>query len=154
MALKVSAYSQYLRDHSTCPHLPYEDQPGVCDRCGATLTGRQRRWCSDRCQFEWRREHDWGSARSAAVERDDHTCRHCGARERYDWRNPAEAVRLEVNHIDPREGRGYGFGCHNHLDNLETLCTPCHRTVTNAQAAERRERRNAQPPMLDFEAGA
>ncbi|QPG69108.1 HNH endonuclease [Mycolicibacterium mucogenicum] len=45
---------------------------------------------------------------------------------------------LEVNHIDPRVGRGYGFGCHNHLSNLETLCHGCHVTETNRQAAERR----------------
>lgn len=126
MTLKESPYSQYLRDHSTCPHLPYEGQPGVCDRCGATLTGRQRRWCSDRCQFEWRREHDWGSARRAAVERDNHTCRHCGAREHYDWRHPELTVRLEVNHMVPREGRGYGFGCHNHNTNYVSQTVRLH----------------------------
>lgn len=45
---------------------------------------------------------------------------------------------LEVNHIDPRVGRGYGWGCHNHLSNLETLCHGCHVAETKRQAAERR----------------
>lgn len=42
-------------------------------------------------------------------------------------------VRLEVNHIDPRRGGGYGPGCWNHLDNLETLCHRCHLDVTAEQ---------------------
>lgn len=40
---------------------------------------------------------------------------------------------LEVNHIEPRRGEGYAAGCHHHLDNLETLCHPCHVEVTTAQ---------------------
>lgn len=156
MSLKESPYTQYLRDHSDCPWLPHEHQEGVCDRCGTRLTGRQTRWCSDKCQIEWRREHDWTAARNAAVRRDDHTCRHCGARENRDHRHPEGVVRLEVNHIVPREGRGYGFGCRNHQENLETLCTQCHRVVTNTQAAERKERRMrmnpnpAEPLTLDL----
>lgn len=40
---------------------------------------------------------------------------------------------LEVNHIVPREGRGYTKGCHHHQDNLETLCRPCHVDETRRQ---------------------
>lgn len=138
--MKESPYAQYLRDHSDCPWLPHEHQDGVCDRCGTTLTGRQTRWCSAHCQMEWRTQHDWTVARKAAMVRDSHKCVKCGAAQHYDWREPDKTVRLEVNHIVPREGRGYGFGCHNHQDNLETLCQPCHRAVTNAQATQRRAR--------------
>jgi 5-methylcytosine-specific restriction endonuclease McrA len=45
---------------------------------------------------------------------------------------------LEVNHIVPRNGGGYGKGCHHHLSNLETLCHPCHVAVTNEQRKARR----------------
>lgn len=34
--------------------------------------------------------------------------------------------RLQIDHRVPREGRGYGDGCHHHQDNLQTLCVPCH----------------------------
>jgi hypothetical protein len=48
-----------------------------------------------------------------------------------------EAVVLEVNHVDPRNGRGYHQGCHHHLDRLESLCHGCHVEETNAQRAAR-----------------
>jgi hypothetical protein len=101
--------------------LPHNGQPGVCDRCGIGLIGRRTRWCSMKCQNEWRQQHDWNAARNAAKRRDGHRCvvPRCGS-----------ADRLEVNHIDPRKGRGYGFGCHNHLANLETLCHQHHLHVT------------------------
>ena len=60
---------------------------------------------------------------------------HCGVvRAKYDDPN----AKLEVNHKVPRAGAGYGWGCWHHLDGLETLCRPCHRKVTNAQALERK----------------
>ncbi len=49
-------------------------------------------------------------------------------------------VKLEVNHIIPREGKGYGQGCHNHQENLETLCHACHLQVTADQRAFQKAR--------------
>jgi hypothetical protein len=49
----------------------------------------------------------------------------------------AEAVALEVNHIEPRQGGGYAHGCHHHQANLETLCHRCHARVTARQRRER-----------------
>lgn len=48
------------------------------------------------------------------------------------WQQPGKHE-LEVNHIVPREGRGYGNGCDHHLENLETLCRPCHVDETRRQ---------------------
>lgn len=105
---------------------PFKDEAGVCDACGKQLVGRQQRWCSRECAFvEWN-DHDWNSARKAARKRDGEQCVTCGSRDR-----------LEVNHIEPRVGQGYGWGCWNHQDNLETLCHDCHVKVTKAQAADR-----------------
>ncbi len=126
---------------STCVVIPYSAAPGVCDRCGTVLKGRQRRWCGPRCEREYVQEHDWNMARYAARQRDGDKCTTCGVESRH-WDHESRSVLgacLEVNHIDPRVGRGYGFGCHNHLVNLETLCHPCHVEVTNRQAAARRE---------------
>lgn len=110
-----------------CTQLPFADDPTRCDRCGLELTGRRRRWCSQACQARHVWNHRWSRARSAAKRRDRHRCVTCGARER-----------LEVNHIVPRVGGGYGWGCWNHLENLETLCHDCHVVVTNTQRATRR----------------
>lgn len=146
-------------------------KPGHCDRCGSVLTGRRTRWCSADCAGGHHREvlrnHDWHSAREAALDRDGRRCVKCGGTglaqpeevaaiwrsfeervafaaslpERHQamlWaegavREADRQVQLEVNHIAPRRGRGYGPGCHHHLDNLETLCKPCHVAVTNLQ---------------------
>jgi 5-methylcytosine-specific restriction endonuclease McrA len=105
-----------------------------CRGCGGELTGRRTVWCSDACSRAYWANHIWTAARGAAKKRDGHKCVTCGA--------PADGigtgVALEVNHIDPRNGAGYGTGCWNHLDNLETLCHACHVKVTNQQARERR----------------
>lgn len=114
---------------------PHADTPGVCDHCGNALTGRQKRWCSQDCSLVLFRAHDWNGARRAAKRRDGHRCVKCGAPDDIDTLGRST---LEVNHIVPREGAGYGWGCWNHPDNLETLCHPCHVTVTNAQRAARK----------------
>ena len=44
----------------------------------------------------------------------------------------------EVNHITPRNGKGYGNGCWNHQDNLEVLCHDCHVKVTMWQGRARK----------------
>jgi hypothetical protein len=40
---------------------------------------------------------------------------------------------LEVNHIEPRRGKGYAWGCHHHPEKLETLCRTCHVDETTRQ---------------------
>lgn len=62
---------------------------------------------------------------------------------------------LEVNHIEPRVGRGYNAGCHHHLANLETLCHGCHVAETTRQGADRRLiKKLAAPGTLFDEASA
>jgi 5-methylcytosine-specific restriction endonuclease McrA len=127
--------------YDDCPLKPVpRGIPGECDRCGKKLVGRQTRWCSDRTwgggskcarlfHEVFERNHDWNDARKAALKRDRNRCVKCGSTDR-----------LEVNHIVPREGRGYGRGCWHHLDGLETLCHDCHVETTRQQAQERRTR--------------
>lgn len=115
--------------------IPFRNVAGKCDACGKELTGRQQRWCSFECSRVQVSNHDWNAARKAAKRRDGHRCVKCGKGDDVDHLLRST---LEVNHIEPRVGRGYGWGCWNHLDNLETLCHDCHVLVTKAQAAERR----------------
>jgi hypothetical protein len=117
----------------TCSLLPYAAIDGRCDLCGTTLTGRQKRWHSKGCQTEWMRNHKWSWARKERKRIDRYCCT---------WVRCDEREHLEVNHIDPRVGRGYGFGCWNHQENLETLCHTHHVMVTALQRALRKQDRN------------
>ena len=98
-----------------------DNKDKLCAWCGKPLTGRQRRWCADHGD-EWFCTHTWTEARETALKRDGYQCVICGT-----------THRLEVNHIEPRRGAGYGNGCHHHPDNLETLCHAHHLVVTAAQ---------------------
>ena len=55
--------------------------------------------------------HRWADARRAAFERDDWRCVDCG-----------RAGRLEAHHVTPLQKGGAPYD----LENLETLCRPCH----------------------------
>lgn len=99
-----------------------DNKKKLCAWCGKPLQGRRRRWCCNDCGDAWYRSHTWTGARGAALKRDGWKCVICGTPER-----------LEVNHIVPRRGAGYGNGCHHHIENLETLCHAHHLEVTAAQ---------------------
>lgn len=128
-----------------------------------------RRWCSPECSDTYWNNHGWTSASGAALKRDDYRCVRCGSdggtrrgtcwqdgdpwpcanaerpiqfpgdRRTYYHRELVRVRGLEVNHLIPRNGRGYHESCHHHLDLLETLCHECHLIVT----AEQREVRRA-----------
>lgn len=74
----------------------------------------------------WRGGHtryrggDWYSARQAALERDNHTCQICGITEE-EYRQKSGGRGLSVHHKEP-----YYFDQQNLVDNLESLCQPCH----------------------------
>lgn len=190
--------------YAACPQMRAPAGNGACRRCGAALVP-PRSWCSQTCADWWLDNHDWGSARAAALRRDGQRCVRCNHPGDYVgqvdalvaaltntdrtgltlllehgeeaaalavvvrlarmasteprwgavlaeaeqaaatltagddlatlYRRFAHLHRLEVNHVEPRRGRGYALGCHNHLANLETLCHPCHVTVTAEQRA-------------------
>lgn len=118
---------------------------GSCGACGgkiprAAKPQQQARWfCRRECQRWWRANHQWGVARAACLKR-DRRCTRCHRSPTKRDRSGVTPVRLEVNHIRPRNGEGYQTGCHNHQDNLEALCSGCHAGVTAEQGRERRER--------------
>lgn len=141
-----------------CPmKAPNAGEPGRCGLCGEELprtsTGRihpNRRWCSQACSDTYWNNHGWDAASHAAVRRDGWRCRRCNhpgsgrSSPPLGTFDPDEVAAagglraLEVNHRRPRNGRGYHEGCHHHLEELETLCRPCHAGETQKQIRARR----------------
>lgn len=133
---------------------------GACAWCAAPLPPRRRTWCSDRCGETFWANHWWSVARRTAKRRDRYRCARCGhrppkrpARSGYRthaaylaamraWRAAKRTVRLEVNHIVPCVGKHGMLSCAHHLDNLETLCPPCHKTHTAAVSRPARRERS------------
>lgn len=138
-----------LADCSLAPPLA----AGACAWCATPLPPRRRTWCSDACGDAFWTNHWWSVARQTAKRRDRYRCRRCGTtapkrpratafttRTRYlaamrAWRAAKRTARLEVNHVVPCVGRHGQLSCAHHLENLETLCPPCHRAATSAQRA-------------------
>lgn len=133
---------------------PRAGEPGRCGLCGGELPRTKaghihpnRRWCSTACSDTYWQNHGWGQASWAALRRDGWRCRRCGhpgyggsaAPPGHFTDEERRSLRpLEVNHRIPRNGRGYHEGCHHHLEDLETLCRPCHGQETSRQMRARR----------------
>lgn len=122
-------------------------QKGQCTWCGKPVPKGNRTWCSYECVKEWQLRYDWDCVRSLVRKRDRGVCAQCGfddeARKRLFWRlTDAEQRYLrrfyvrqgfplnwqrdwwEAHHVVPRRDGGS-----NELDNLITLCVPCHRAT-------------------------
>lgn len=135
-----------------CILLPYDAAAGHCRVCGDKVAGGRRTWCGTECQEMYERNHYWQLARQAAVKRDKYRCVRCGwsielgnllpTGQYVFWSraillNRGESNWLEVNHIVPLVGAGYGTGCVHHVAGLETLCHKCHVQVTRRQRIAR-----------------
>ena len=118
----------------------------LCRYCGTEVTPPRRTFCSGE-RARWYRgkemraghgcvhEHcirsDPGYARDCVKARDGGKCAICGTVDIY-W---------EMDHIIPVVEGGGDCG----LENLRTLCVPCHRRETAALAKRRAEARRANP---------
>jgi 5-methylcytosine-specific restriction endonuclease McrA len=119
---------------------PRGDTKGHCWWCGEPLSKYARKWCGTggSCERAWWRNHSWTEARVEALRRSsgipyDFALAYFWAR--CDQCDSQES--LEVNHVEPRVGRGYAAGCWNHQSNLQVLCHNCHVKETKRQAIER-----------------
>ena len=119
---------------------------GTCGACGVEMPiGGRRLWCcSPECTRRYQVNHFWGYARREAIRQAGGRCRMCWPVGHHGVVLASGAVAplaapvaLEVNHIEPRRGRGYGNGCHHHQANLEPLCRPHHLGVTRLQRGRR-----------------
>lgn len=94
-----------------------------CVFCEGPLVGRQVFYCSVECQTDFlespmyhRGIFSWEWLRIEVLRRDKYRCRKCG-----------ESAN-QVDHIRP-----LAYGGTNYEDNLQSLCTECHREKTNRQ---------------------
>ncbi|XP_059183821.1 DNA annealing helicase and endonuclease ZRANB3 [Centropristis striata] len=139
--------------------------------CSATGGAWDTRFCSHRCQEEFQLRSSQSFMRSRVLEAEQGVCQHCGLHahdlflkvrdapppQRKDmlentWlaqlslkqlnemiRAPVEGDFWQVDHIRPV----YSGGGQCSLDNLQTLCTVCHKNRTAQQAKERSQRRKS-----------
>ena len=155
----------------------------LCRRCGAEVAGRRRTFCSEGCVHEWRIRTDPQYMRAHIYLRDRGVCAVCGLdtaalrqhAHRLDAHRPRDAQTRtfapsaqdlfvlhhrmpalnrawwEADHIVPVVEGGGECG----LDNIRTLCVPCHKDETAALAARRAQARRGgqtdQPRLFDGE---
>jgi len=127
---------------------------GICRWCGTAVPKGRRNWCSAACVEEFTTRAWPDKLRRKVLERG--ICAGCGiqcrggANERMDRLEPPvevppDAPAWEADHIVPVVEGGGGCG----LENIRTLCVPCHRRETAALAARRAAaRREARQPSL------
>lgn len=129
----------------SCDFAPFYGQRGLCSVCGSADLGKGHAdFCSTECEQLFTTNHNWELAKPAAMHRDGYTCTRCGHEP--DPQDPqARASELVVRHIErpqsPQYAQKYGMptfantrrsGCHQHLENLITLCRFCDDADTTA----------------------
>lgn len=129
---------------------------GPCRWCKGEVTGRRRTFCSDACVHEWRLRSSGSYLRDCVFARDRGVCAICRtdthrARRRV-MRLPFSARMLELRALQSRgvihrHRKSWWEADHilpvveggdSNLENLRTLCIPCHRDVTRALRERRR----------------
>lgn len=131
----------------------------LCRWCGAEVAGRRRTFCSDGCVHEWRLRSSVSYLRECVLARDHGVCAACGTdtvRLRRGVMRLPFAARMkrvreliaagmvvrgrkswwEADHILP-----VAEGGDSSLDNIRTLCLPCHRSATSALRKRLAERK-------------
>lgn len=118
----------------------------LCRYCSKEVSGRRITFCSEACVTEWRIRTDPGFAKMQVKKRDDGICEICrqdcfaGHRHLPVYRRLKGLLSLfDMDHKVPVVEGGGSCG----LENLRTLCKPCHRQVTAALAARRAFRRRS-----------
>jgi 5-methylcytosine-specific restriction endonuclease McrA len=128
---------------------------GFCRWCGSAVGGRRRTFCSDACVHQWRLRSSTSYLRDCVFERDRGVCAICrldtvGLRRRVMRLPFAERMRelralLQRGAIARRRKTWWEAdhilavveGGDSNLENIRTLCIPCHRAVTKELRARR-----------------
>lgn len=124
------------KQRDACDFVPFHGRSCQCAVCGASSNGRDY-FCSTECEQAFAYNHNWELAKPAAMHRDNYTCTRCGHQP--DPSDPqARSSELVVRHIERPASPQYAQklniptfantrrnGCHQHLDNLITVCRFC-----------------------------
>jgi 5-methylcytosine-specific restriction protein A len=128
----------------------------MCRWCKGAVSGRRRTFCSDACVHEWRLRSSTSYLRECVFERDAGICAICRVDthrlRRKIMRLPfAQRMRelrsLQERGVIHKRRKSWWEADHtlpvveggdSSLDNMRTLCIPCHREATRALAARRR----------------
>ena len=164
--MSVEPGNRYLRDKPALKRGPNGER--LCRWCGGAVTGRRQSWCGQACVEDYLTRRSSAGARGALAKRDRGVCAICGVDTRalkemaMEFDPPTRQERLvalgydlcrahlwDADHVVPVHRGGGGCG----IDNLRTLCQPCHKDVTREQARVRAEARRAGAagPVLPFE---
>lgn len=127
----------------------------MCRWCKGVVSGRRRTFCSDACVHEWRLRSSTSYLRECVFERDRGICALCGLdtlelRRRIMRLSFAERMR-QLRELQAagaiHKGRKTWWeadhilavveGGDSDLQNMRTLCIPCHKGVTRALRVRR-----------------
>jgi 5-methylcytosine-specific restriction endonuclease McrA len=156
------------------PRRGEREGPAACRYCGGAVPPPGRDWCSDRCReralHEFSLAHDPAYQRRAVWKRDRGVCARCGRdtlalrrrlqgaqgaqqealyahllHEGYDRHRLDRLLLWEMDHVVAVIEGGGGTG----LENLQTLCIPCHKRKTAALLRQRRAGRQGLQDLFE-----
>lgn len=142
------------------PYLKDENGKPLCRWCKGPVEPPKRSWCSKECVKEFLIRSSAQSLRRAVFERDKGVCACCGA--------DTEKIKRVAYHAKAdiwETYRAMGFNWNRHqtlweadhvlevsaggetsLDNIQTLCVPCHKAKTKKMHADRKFERTGIRP--------
>lgn len=119
-----------------------EDGAWGCRGCGEPIPKGRQAWCSEPCVKRW---HPFYVIHAVKA-RDKGICQECGfdtrtiEKDSRGW--TIQPRRPEYDHIKPFSEGGLTV-----VENMRTLCHPCHRAVTKSWHGERAAARKPQRPI-------